>query len=78
MCFFCACVAGARNMAQAYVSSPHRTREQLNNVKSGFKECTQNMCTIEHTLEQMMGTLHFQMKGKIFTFIRLFIYYLNK
>ncbi|XP_014663757.1 PREDICTED: protein FAM65B-like [Priapulus caudatus] len=37
-------------MAQAYVSSPHRTREQLNNVKSGFKECTQSMCSFAPTL----------------------------
>ena len=49
---------------KAYVSSGTKSqKESLLNVKSGFKECTQTMCAIEHSLENMIGTFHLSMKG---------------
>lgn len=56
---------GVRNMAQAYMSSSGKERDAaLVKVKAGYKECTQNMCTLEGQLEQMMGSLEMRMKGK--------------
>ncbi|KAG1667399.1 Rho family-interacting cell polarization regulator 2 [Nymphon striatum] len=51
-------------MAYAYVLSPGKEKNTaLNNVRSGYKECSDLMCSIENELEQMMGTLTLQMKG---------------
>ncbi|GAU98232.1 hypothetical protein RvY_09407-2 [Ramazzottius varieornatus] len=55
---------GVRNMAQAYMSSSGKEKNHaLGNVKAGYKECTQAMCTLEAQLEQMMGSLEMRMKG---------------
>ncbi|XP_064601476.1 rho family-interacting cell polarization regulator 1-like isoform X2 [Liolophura sinensis] len=56
---------GVRTMARAYVASPGRTKDPLNNVKYGYKECTQTMCAIEAQLESMMGTFHCKLKGMV-------------
>lgn len=56
---------GVKNMAKAYVSVPsEHKKESLDNVKCGFKECTQILCAIEAQLESMLGTFHCQMKGR--------------
>lgn len=53
-------------MAQAYMSSSGKEKNHaLGNVKAGYKECTQAMCTLEAQLEQMMGSLEMRMKGTV-------------
>ncbi|XP_067121452.1 rho family-interacting cell polarization regulator 2-like isoform X4 [Centruroides vittatus] len=55
---------GVRTMAQAFVLSPGKERETaLNSVRSGYKECVDTLCRLEAELENMIGTLLFQIKG---------------
>ena len=51
-------------MAIAYAVSHGKDRDSaLASVKSGIKECTETLCSIESKLEMMMGSLHLEMKG---------------
>lgn len=55
---------GVRSMAYAYVLSPGCEKDNaLHGVRSGYRECVDTLCVLEAHLEQLMGTLQFQMKG---------------
>lgn len=65
-------------MAYAYILSPGKEKDTaLQNVKLQFKECTELLCTLENTLESLMGTLLFEMKGEfhIIILIHYILYY---
>ena len=53
-------------MAYAYALSPGKEKSSaLTNVRSGYKECTDTLCGLEVQIEQIIGTLSFEMKGMI-------------
>lgn len=53
-------------MAYAYILSPGKEKDAaLQNVKQQFKECTELLCSYENSLESLMGTLLFEMKGNL-------------
>jgi len=55
---------GVRAMGKAYIESLGPERDSaLANVRSGFKECNEVMCSLEGQLEPLLGALHIQMKG---------------
>ncbi|XP_064476628.1 rho family-interacting cell polarization regulator 2-like isoform X2 [Ornithodoros turicata] len=55
---------GVRSMAYAYVLSPGDEKDTaLHGVRSGYRECMDSLCLLEAHLEQLMGTLQFQMRG---------------
>ena len=55
---------GTMTMAQAFVvSEGKRKGAALHNVQSGYMECLDTMCSIEHQIEEMMGSFLFQIKG---------------
>ena len=51
-------------MAYAYALSPGKEKNSaLNNVRSGYKECTETLCGLEVQIEQLIGTFTMEMKG---------------
>ncbi|XP_041059619.1 RIPOR family member 3 isoform X4 [Carcharodon carcharias] len=58
---------GANNMKQAYSVSPSTkgSRETLIEINRNYRECTEDMCVIERTLEILLGEFHIRMKGLI-------------
>ncbi|XP_074594283.1 uncharacterized protein LOC141849729 isoform X1 [Brevipalpus obovatus] len=55
---------GVKSMAYAYTLSTGQGRNAaLSSVRSGFKECTEMLCSLESRLEGMMGSMYLQMKG---------------
>ncbi|XP_044282349.1 rho family-interacting cell polarization regulator 2 isoform X1 [Varanus komodoensis] len=56
---------GASKMKQAFGSSPvsKAARESLSEINKSYKEYTENMCTIEGELENLMGEFCIKMKG---------------
>ncbi|XP_067904285.1 RIPOR family member 3 isoform X3 [Heterodontus francisci] len=58
---------GASNMKQAYSVSPSTkgSRETLIEINRNYRECTEDMCVIEKTLEILLGEFHIRMKGLI-------------
>ncbi|XP_043566194.1 RIPOR family member 3 isoform X3 [Chiloscyllium plagiosum] len=58
---------GASNMKQAYTVTPSTkgSRETLLKINRNYKECTEDMCAIERTLEVLLGEFHIRMKGLI-------------
>ncbi|XP_048057276.1 rho family-interacting cell polarization regulator 2 isoform X2 [Megalobrama amblycephala] len=56
---------GASKMKQAFTASPSTkgTRESLAEVNRRYKEYTENMCTFEGELENLLGEFHIKMKG---------------
>ena len=40
-----------------------QSQRGLSQARSGFKECTDEMCLMEAQLESKMGTLLFELKG---------------
>ncbi|XP_077209109.1 rho family-interacting cell polarization regulator 2 isoform X1 [Paroedura picta] len=56
---------GASKMKQAFGVSPasKAARESLSEVNKSYKEYTENMCTIEGELENLMGEFCIKMKG---------------
>ncbi|XP_038659078.1 RIPOR family member 3 isoform X3 [Scyliorhinus canicula] len=63
---------GANNMRQAYSVSPSTkgSRETLTEINRNYRECTEDMCVIERTLEILLGEFYIRMKG-LFGFARL-------
>ncbi|NWW33639.1 RIPR2 regulator, partial [Panurus biarmicus] len=62
---------GASKMKQAFAMSPasKAARESLTEINRSYKEYTENMCTIEAELENLLGEFCIKMKGKChFTF----------
>lgn len=54
-------------MAYAFMLSPGKEKDSaLANVKQQFKECTELLCSYESSLETLMGTLRFEMKGYLY------------
>lgn len=58
---------GAKTMAKAYVSYGHRKSQSID---CGVKECVQNLCAIELSLEALLGSFDCTLKG-LFGFARL-------
>ncbi|XP_067856785.1 RIPOR family member 3, partial [Heptranchias perlo] len=58
---------GASNMKRAYSESPSTkgSRETLIEINRNYRECTEDMCVIERTLEILLGEFHIRMKGLI-------------
>ncbi|XP_063668226.1 rho family-interacting cell polarization regulator 2 isoform X8 [Pan troglodytes] len=56
---------GASKMKQAFATSPasKAARESLTEINRSFKEYTENMCTIEAELENLLGEFSIKMKG---------------
>ncbi|XP_066572001.1 rho family-interacting cell polarization regulator 2 isoform X1 [Amia ocellicauda] len=56
---------GASKMKQAFSSSPSTkgTRDSLAEINRRFKEYTENMCTFEGELENLLGEFHIKMRG---------------
>ena len=55
-----------RTMAYAYALSPGKEKASaLSNVRSGYRECTETLCALEVKVEQLIGTLTLEMKGKV-------------
>ncbi|XP_006134062.3 rho family-interacting cell polarization regulator 2 isoform X1 [Pelodiscus sinensis] len=56
---------GANKMKQAFAMSPasKAARESLSEINRSFKEYTENMCTIESELENLLGEFCIKMKG---------------
>ncbi|XP_066479786.1 rho family-interacting cell polarization regulator 2 isoform X1 [Tiliqua scincoides] len=56
---------GASKMKQAFGMSPasKAARESLSEINKSFKEYTENMCTIEGELENLIGKFCIKMKG---------------
>nr|XP_058141303.1 rho family-interacting cell polarization regulator 2 isoform X3 [Dasypus novemcinctus] len=56
---------GARKMKQAFAASPasRAARESLVEINKSYKEYTENMCTIEAELENLLGEFSIKMKG---------------
>ena len=53
-------------MAYAYALSPGKEKASaLSNVRSGYRECTETLCTLEVQIEQLLGSLTLEMKGNI-------------
>ncbi|XP_012588413.1 PREDICTED: protein FAM65B isoform X2 [Condylura cristata] len=56
---------GASKMKQAFATSPasKAARESLSEISRSYKEYTENMCTIEAELENLLGEFSIKMKG---------------
>ncbi|KAM4688065.1 rho family-interacting cell polarization regulator 2 [Discoglossus pictus] len=56
---------GACKMKQAFAASPtsKAARESLNEINKSFKEYTENMCTVESEMENLLGEFYIKMKG---------------
>ncbi|KAM6937915.1 rho family-interacting cell polarization regulator 1 [Xenentodon cancila] len=56
---------GANKMVKAYTTSSgsKEARESLAEANKGYKEYTENMCTLEGELENQLGEFHIKMKG---------------
>ncbi|XP_076999905.1 rho family-interacting cell polarization regulator 2 isoform X1 [Tamandua tetradactyla] len=56
---------GAHKMKQAFTNSPasKAARESLSEISRSYKEYTENMCTIEAELENLLGEFSIKMKG---------------
>ncbi|XP_034618338.1 rho family-interacting cell polarization regulator 2 isoform X3 [Trachemys scripta elegans] len=56
---------GASKMKQAFAMSPasKAARESLSEINRSYKEYTENMCTIEGELENLLGEFCIKMKG---------------
>ncbi|KAM6135577.1 LOW QUALITY PROTEIN: rho family-interacting cell polarization regulator 2 [Pterocles gutturalis] len=56
---------GASKMKQAFAMSPasKAARESLTEINRSYKEYTENMCTIEAELENLLGEFYIKMKG---------------
>ncbi|XP_056339808.1 rho family-interacting cell polarization regulator 2 [Oenanthe melanoleuca] len=56
---------GASKMKQAFAMSPasKAARESLSEINRSYKEYTENMCTIEAELENLLGEFCIKMKG---------------
>nr|XP_035150638.2 rho family-interacting cell polarization regulator 2 isoform X3 [Callithrix jacchus] len=56
---------GASKMKQAFATSPasKAARESLAEISRSYKEYTENMCTIEAELENLLGEFSIKMKG---------------
>ncbi|XP_041264107.1 rho family-interacting cell polarization regulator 2 isoform X3 [Onychostruthus taczanowskii] len=56
---------GASKMKQAFAMSPasKAARESLTEINRSYKEYTENMCTIESELENLLGEFCIKMKG---------------
>jgi len=51
-------------MAYAYTLSNGKDKDlALANVKAGFKECTEILCTLEAQVQEFLGGFHLTMKG---------------
>jgi len=56
---------GVRAMAYAFSISEGREKESaLANVKAGFRECTETLCTLENQLQLLIGNFKMEMKGR--------------
>ncbi|XP_075069264.1 rho family-interacting cell polarization regulator 2 isoform X2 [Mixophyes fleayi] len=56
---------GACKMKQAFAASPSSkaARESLCEINKSFKEYTENMCTVESEMENLLGEFYIKMKG---------------
>ncbi|KAL0623335.1 Rho family-interacting cell polarization regulator 2 [Plecturocebus cupreus] len=56
---------GASKMKQAFATSPasKAARESLSEISRSYREYTENMCTIEAELENLLGEFSIKMKG---------------
>uniref|UniRef100_A0A8C0H4R6 Rho family-interacting cell polarization regulator 2 n=1 Tax=Chelonoidis abingdonii TaxID=106734 RepID=A0A8C0H4R6_CHEAB len=70
LCFHSYCIQrrlcdGASKMKQAFAMSPasKAARESLSEINRSYKEYTENMCTIEGELENLLGEFCIKMKG---------------
>ncbi|KAM4705659.1 rho family-interacting cell polarization regulator 2 [Rhinophrynus dorsalis] len=56
---------GASKMKQAFAMSPSSkaARESLCEINKSFKEYTENMCTVESEMENLLGEFYIKMKG---------------
>lgn len=56
---------GACKMKQAFAVSPSSkaARESLSEINKSFKEYTENMCTVELEMENLLGEFYIKMKG---------------
>uniref|UniRef100_A0A8C5MXJ0 Rho family-interacting cell polarization regulator 2 n=1 Tax=Leptobrachium leishanense TaxID=445787 RepID=A0A8C5MXJ0_9ANUR len=56
---------GACKMKQAFAASPSSkaARESLSEINKSFKEYTENMCSIEAEMENLLGEFYIKMKG---------------
>ncbi|XP_063779348.1 rho family-interacting cell polarization regulator 2 isoform X2 [Pseudophryne corroboree] len=56
---------GASKMKQAFAASPSSkaARESLCEINKSFKEYTENMCTVESEMENLLGEFYIKMKG---------------
>ncbi|KAF0878320.1 RIPR2 regulator, partial [Crocuta crocuta] len=56
---------GASKMKQAFAASPasRAARESLSEISRSYREYTENMCTIEAELENLLGEFSIRMKG---------------
>ncbi|XP_076307579.1 rho family-interacting cell polarization regulator 2-like isoform X2 [Tachypleus tridentatus] len=55
---------GTETLAHAYILNSEREKNQaLNNVRSGYKECSLILSNIESELDFLMGLFHFEIRG---------------
>nr|XP_033790849.1 rho family-interacting cell polarization regulator 2 [Geotrypetes seraphini] len=56
---------GACKMKQAFAMSPcsKAARESLSEINKSYKEYTENMCTVEAEMENLLGEFYIKMKG---------------
>ncbi|XP_029446644.1 rho family-interacting cell polarization regulator 2 isoform X2 [Rhinatrema bivittatum] len=56
---------GAFKMKQAFAMSPSSkaARESLSEINKSYKEYTENMCTVEAEMENLLGEFYIKMKG---------------
>ncbi|XP_073534963.1 rho family-interacting cell polarization regulator 2 isoform X2 [Phyllobates terribilis] len=56
---------GACKMKQAFAASPssRAARESLSEINKSYKEYTENMCTVESEMENLLGEFYIKMKG---------------
>ncbi|XP_063307740.1 rho family-interacting cell polarization regulator 2 [Pelobates fuscus] len=56
---------GACKMKQAFAASPSSkaARESLSEINKSFKEYTENMCSVEAEMENLLGEFYIKMKG---------------
>ncbi|XP_041423703.1 rho family-interacting cell polarization regulator 2 isoform X2 [Xenopus laevis] len=56
---------GACKMKQAFATSPSSkaARESLCEINKSYKEYTENMCTVESEMENLLGEFYIKMKG---------------
>ncbi|XP_073422241.1 rho family-interacting cell polarization regulator 2 isoform X1 [Dendrobates tinctorius] len=56
---------GACKMKQAFAVSPssRAARESLSEINKSYKEYTENMCTVEAEMENLLGEFYIKMKG---------------